>query len=272
MTREQLVAQIKAKRSFLCVGLDTDPNKLPTGLEKNLKGVLAFNKAIIEATAAYAVSYKLNTAFYEAMGTPGWQALAETLEAIPADCFTILDAKRGDIGNTSAQYAEAMLTHLGADAITVAPYMGHDSVQPFLGRAGKWVILLAMTSNAGGNDFQQLKLEDGRYLYEAVVDKAMTWGSAQELMFVVGATRPAELERLRARTNDYFFLVPGVGAQGGSLEEVCQAAFHHEYCGLLVNSSRQIIYASNGADYASAAAQEAKALQEQMAIWVGKMH
>lgn len=270
MTRAQLLSHIIAKSSFLCVGLDTDLDKLPLHLSRDREGVLSFNKAIIEATKAYAVAYKLNTAFYEAMGAEGWQVLQATLQLIPCDCFVILDAKRGDIGNTSSQYAKAMLQTLDADAVTVAPYMGADSVIPFMGMAGKWVIVLALTSNAGADDFQQLTLADGRRVYEAVIDKIMSWGTPDDTMLVVGATRPAELALVRQRAQDYFFLVPGVGAQGGSLEEVCKAAFTAD-CGLLINSSRQVIYASSGHDFATAAGLAAATMQAEMAPWVKRM-
>jgi len=270
MTKADLLSQIKAKKSFLCVGLDTDLEKLPLHLPRTREGVLAFNKAIIEATKPFAVAYKLNTAFYEAMGCEGWHVLQATMQLLPRDCFIILDAKRGDIGNTSAQYAHAMLQELDADAVTVAPYMGHDSVKPFMRQDGKWVIVLALTSNPGADDFQQLALADGRFLYEAVIDKVMEWGQLTDTMLVVGATRPAQLASVRQRALHHFFLVPGVGAQGGSLQEVCEAAFTTE-CGLLVNSSRQIIYASKGHDYAAAAASAARSLQEEMAEWVARL-
>jgi orotidine-5'-phosphate decarboxylase len=267
MTKPELVREIFSKQSFLCVGLDTDPNKLPKHLGKGPNAVLAFNQAIIEATAAYAVAYKINTAFYEATGD--WDLLNETIQLIPSNCLSILDAKRGDIGNTSSQYATAFFEWLNADAVTVAPYMGEDSIRPFLDHKGKWTIALALTSNAGSQDFQQLVLENGKHLYEEVITKLCQWGSPDQLMLVAGATHPEQLAQIRKLAPDYFLLVPGVGAQGGSLDDVCHAALTSE-CGLLVNSSRQIIYASNGTDFADAAGKEAQALQKEMAKWLTK--
>ncbi len=266
MTKEQLTQQIKAKGSYLCVGLDTDPAKLPRHILRSDDPVFEFNKQIIDATARYAVAYKPNIAFYEALGPAGWESLQKTMDYIPQECFTIADAKRGDIGNTSRLYATAFFETLGADAITVAPYMGHDSVLPFLeyGAANKWVILLAYTSNSGSKDFQKLLLADSQTpLYEQVIAQSKAWGNPKQLMYVVGATHPAELKSIRASIPDYFLLVPGVGAQGGSLQEVSAAGLTGEG-GLLVNSSRGIIYASQEKDFAHQAAKEAAALQQQM--------
>jgi orotidine-5'-phosphate decarboxylase len=264
MTRAELVKLIFAKKSFLCVGLDPDLEKIPKHLLENENPVLEFNKAIIEATAPYCVAYKPNLAFFEALGERGMQTFHETLQCIPKTHFVIADAKRGDIGNTSKKYAEAFFEKFDCDALTIAPYMGSDSVQPFLGEAGKWAVLLALTSNPGADDFEQLPLANGKRLYEEVIDKSMEWGSADELMFVVGATRPEQLKRIRERAPHYFFLIPGVGAQGGNLAEVAAAALTNE-CGILVNASRSILYASGGRDFAEKAAHEAKAMQREMA-------
>jgi orotidine-5'-phosphate decarboxylase len=265
MTRAELVQQIFTKKSFLCVGLDPDLEKIPKHLLDTENPVLEFNKAIIEATAPYCVAYKPNLAFFEALGELGMSTFYETLKSIPKTHFVIADAKRGDIGNTSKKYAEAFYNRFGCDAITIAPYMGSDSVQPFLGEKGKWAILLALTSNPGADDFEQLPLANGKRLFEEVIDRAMEWGSAEELMFVVGATRPDMLKRIRERAPEYFFLIPGVGAQGGNLEEVAKAALTKD-CGILVNASRSILYASSGADFAEKASEEAQAMQTEMAI------
>lgn len=265
MTRVELVQQIFTKKSFLCVGLDPDLEKIPKHLLDTENPVLEFNKAIIEATAPYCVAYKPNLAFFEALGELGMSTFYETLKSIPKTHFVIADAKRGDIGNTSKKYAEAFYNRFGCDAITIAPYMGADSVQPFLGEKGKWAILLALTSNPGADDFEQLPLANGKRLFEEVIDRAMEWGSAEELMFVVGATRPDMLKRIRERAPEYFFLIPGVGAQGGNLEEVAKAALTKD-CGILVNASRSILYASSGADFAEKASEEAQAMQTEMAI------
>lgn len=268
MTRQQLIGQIQQKQSYLCVGLDTDIEKIPAHLKSVPDPVFEFNKQIIDATLPYAVAYKLNTAFYEALGTPGWESLKKTFEYIPAECFKIADAKRGDIGNTSAMYAKAFFENLQADALTVAPYMGEDSVRPFLQFADKWVILLAHTSNPGSADFQLLesKVTD-RKLYEEVILKAKTWASPEQLMFVVGATQADKLKHIRSLAPDYFFLVPGIGAQGGDLGEVSRNALTRD-CGLLVNASRSIIFASTGKDFAEAAAREAQKIQQQMAAYL----
>lgn len=264
MTRSELIAQIEARQSFLCVGLDTDPDKLPAHLRNQPDAVLAFNRAIIEATLPYCVAYKPNLAFYEAMGERGWELLRKTMELIPSTHFTIADAKRGDIGNTSSRYAEAFFKQFNFDSITVAPYMGSDSVKPFLAIDGKWTILLALTSNPGADDFEQLPLANGKRVYEEVLDTAVQWGSAEQLMFVVGATRVEALRAIRQRVPEHFFLIPGVGAQGGDLREVAEAAMN-DSVGILVNASRSILYASSGEDFAEAAAAEAQRMQQEMA-------
>lgn len=271
MTKKQLIEQIAAKRTFLCVGLDPDINKIPehivNGSQTPGEAIARFNKAIIDATAQYCVAYKPNLAFYEAYGIDGEKALAETVKYIKEKYpshLVIADAKRGDIGNTSAMYAKACFDTLGADAITVAPYMGKDSVTPFLGHDGKWVVLLALTSNPGSADFQLIEDKDGKRLFERVIETSRTWASDEELMFVVGATRGRLFEDIRRCAPANFLLVPGVGAQGGSLEEVCRYGMTDE-CGLLVNSSRGIIYASRSDDFAEAAARESARLAEDMA-------
>jgi orotidine-5'-phosphate decarboxylase len=271
MTRQEIIDHIKEKRSFLCVGLDSDIKKMPQWLVEEAggdtyKALMTFNKAIIDATAPYCVAYKPNTAFYEAFGAEGWKALADTIAYIRENHprhFVIADAKRGDIGNTSAMYARAFFNDLKADAITVAPYMGEDSVKPFLGYEGKWVILLALTSNKGSMDFQLIRDENGNRLFENVISKSQTWGSTDEIMYVVGATRGQMFEDIRAVAPNNFLLVPGVGAQGGSLEEVCRYGMTDD-CGLLVNSSRAIIYASSERNYAEAAGKAAKAVADEM--------
>lgn len=262
MTRTQLVQFIRSQHSFLCVGLDPDLVKLPDPISKNPEGVLEFCTAIIEATHEYCVAYKLNTAFFEALGPAGWEALAKTIDRIPSSHFIIADAKRGDIGNTSRQYAKAFFEALPCDALTVAPYMGHDSVKPFLEFEGKWTILLGLTSNAGSQDFQQL-LTEGKPLYESVLQKAADWGSPEQLMFVVGATHPESFDRIREIVPDHFLLVPGVGAQGGSLDEVCKYGVNEDV-GLLVNASRSIIYAGSGKDFPERAGEEAFNIQSAM--------
>ena len=267
MNKSQLLEQIKQKQSFLCVGLDTDVNKIPQELLAMEDPVFEFNKQIINKTAQYAVAYKPNTAFYEVYGTKGWMSLERTIQYIHnnfPEIFVIADAKRGDIGNTSANYAKAFFNTLKADALTVAPYMGKDSVEPFLNFDGKWVVLLALTSNAGSKDFQYLSVGD-KMLHQQVLQTATTWADSEKMMFVVGATHPEELGEIRKMLPDYFFLVPGVGAQGGDLQAVAKNGLNAE-CGLLVNSSRGIIYASNGSDFALRAGEKAKELQEQMAV------
>jgi orotidine-5'-phosphate decarboxylase len=276
MTRTQIVEQIFTKGSYLIVGLDTDPSKLPAPLKDKNDGMALFNKAIVDATKEYCVGYKINTAFYEAHGRKGWEVMEETVNYIPSTHFTIADAKRGDIGNTSAQYAKAFFETLNFDAITVAPYMGEDSVKPFLEFRDKWTILLGLTSNPGAKDFElrqvlnrtttgveaaELALDvtshRTEYLYETVLQTASFWGTEENLMFVIGATNPDEFSNIRNLAPAHFYLVPGVGAQGGSLKEISAKAMTPD-CGLLVNASRAIIYASGGEDYAEAAARAAK--------------
>ena len=268
MNREELIAQIKAKESMLCVGLDTDMNKLPEGVERSMKGMVEFNRNIIEATNKYAVAYKINTAFYEQYGSEGWQCMEETLNLIPENCFTIADAKRGDIGNTSSMYARAFFKRLNFDSITVAPYMGEDSLSPFFAFEDKWVICLGLTSNAGSKDFQVLESE-GQKIYQHVMHKVSQWGNPGNLMFVTGATKASDLNQLRESFPQHFFLVPGVGAQGGTVHDVCVAAMS-DFGGLLINASRSILYASSGADYIDKAEAEAKSLQMQCAEEMSK--
>jgi len=263
MTKQFLVDQIKSKQSYLCVGLDTDIEKLPAGLPKNKEGVIAFNKAIIDATAPFCVSYKINTAFYESQGIAGWEAMEATIAHIPSTHFTIADAKRGDIGNTSAQYAKTFFETLPFDAITVAPYMGKDSIDPFLAYQNKWTIVLGLTSNPGSQNFEQQKLATGQFLYESVLEQVASWGSPEQLMFVVGATKVNDLESIRKIIPEHFLLVPGVGAQGGSLSEVTKYG-KNDAVGLLINASRAIIFASNGANFAEDAAIAAKGYADEM--------
>lgn len=265
MTKENLFQEITQKQSYLCVGLDTDLNKIPKHLLKAEDPIFEFNRQIIDATHKYCVSYKPNIAFYESMGPKGWESLKKTLDYIPENCFTIADAKRGDIGNTSKMYAKAFFEYFNFDSITVAPYMGSDSVLPFLDFKEKWVILLALTSNEGGLDFQNLKLEDhdGDRLFEKVLKTSKGWGSAENMMYVVGATRADLLTDIRAIVPDHFLLVPGVGAQGGDLRAVSKYGMNKQ-CGLLVNSSRSILYASQGKDFAEMAGKEASNIQQQM--------
>jgi len=267
ISRQQLIEQIKQKKSFLCVGLDTDIDKIPAFLKTYPDPIFEFNKRIIDATKDLCIAYKPNAAFYERHGIMGLQALIKTSQYLPKDCLSIMDAKRGDIGNTSSMYARTFFDESAAgmdfDAITVAPYMGNDSVKPFLAFDGKWVILLALTSSVGSQDFQYLQTGSS-YLYETVIQKANTWAGADRLMYVVGATKSTEFTNIRQYAPDNFLLVPGVGAQGGSLEDVCKYGMTKD-CGLIVNSSRGIIYASNGEDFADAAREEAKKLQQQMA-------
>jgi orotidine-5'-phosphate decarboxylase len=263
MTKQFLIDQINAKQSYLCVGLDTDIEKLPAGLPKNKEGVIAFNKAIIDATAPYCVSYKINTAFYESQGIAGWEAMEATLAHIPSTHFTIADAKRGDIGNTSAQYAKTFFETLPFDAITVAPYMGKDSIDPFLAYHNKWTIVLGLTSNPGSQNFEQQKLATGQFLYESVLEQVASWGSPEQLMFVVGATKANDLESIRKIIPEHFLLVPGVGAQGGSLSEVTKYG-KNDAVGLLINASRAIIFASSGGNFADDAAIAAKGYADEM--------
>jgi orotidine-5'-phosphate decarboxylase len=261
MTRQELVQQIQQKGSYLCVGLDTDVDLLPPHLRLQQNAVFEFNKAIIDATKDYCVSYKINTAFYESQGIKGWEALQQTVDYIPATHLTIADAKRGDIGNTSHQYAKTFFEVYNFDAVTVAPYMGEDSVRPFLEYNDKWTIVLGLTSNKGSADFQQLPLMSetakSPLLFEQVLTKVSSWASADNLMFVVGATQALQLQNIRNIVPDHFLLVPGVGAQGGSLEEVSKYGMNKE-AGLLVNASRAIIYASSNEDFAFKAAEAAR--------------
>ncbi|HYC85431.1 MAG TPA: orotidine-5'-phosphate decarboxylase [Chryseosolibacter sp.] len=264
MNADQLFQQITAKRSYLCIGLDTDLEKIPAHLQSSDDPVFEFNKQIIDATHDLCVAYKPNVAFYEAMGSKGWESLRKTLAYIPPDIFTIADAKRGDIGNTSGMYAKAFFQQMNFDSVTVAPYMGEDSVKPFLQFAGKWVILLAHTSNPGSSDFQLIESKvTGRKLYEEVLLKAKKWGSHDQLMFVVGATHPEKIRSIREIVPSYFFLVPGIGAQGGDLKTVSKYGMNSQ-CGLLVNSARAIIYASNDKDFAGAARKEAMKVRQEM--------
>jgi len=272
MTRQFLIQQIFQKQTYLCVGLDTDLSKIPKHLQSHPDAVFEFNKAIIDATKEYCVSYKINTAFYEAMGLKGWDAMERTLNYIPSTHFKIADAKRGDIGNTSSQYAKAFFEALNFDAITLAPYMGEDSIRPFLEYEGKWAIVLGLTSNKGANDFELQKMvSDNGYehlraemLYEKVLRKVSAWGTTENLMFVIGATQAEEFLNIRSIIPDHFLLVPGIGAQGGSLKDISENALIKDtstgtQCGLLVNASRAIIYAGEKEDFD----EEAKAIAQQ---------
>ncbi len=280
MTRKQLVEQIEQKKSYLCVGLDTDITKIPKHLQLHPDAIFEFNKAIIDATKDLCVSYKINTAFYEALGLKGWEAMEKTVNYIPTEHFKIADAKRGDIGNTSSQYAKAFFETLNFDAITVAPYMGEDSIRPFLEYENKWTIVLGLTSNAGSKDFEQLRLvrvdtnqgtgdtnHGGEFLYEQVLKKVSTWGNKDNLMFVVGATKASDLEKIRKIIPDNFLLVPGVGFQGGSLKDVSKHGMSTD-CGLLVNASRAIIFAGEKEDFAAEARVIAQQYQTEMAEYL----
>src|SRR5690554_652705 len=269
MDKLALFQHIQQKSSFLCIGLDPTMEKIPMHLHKEAEPIVEFNKAIMDQTADYAVAYKPNIAYNEALGPRGWESLQKTLDYIPKDIFTIADAKRGDIGNTSKLYAKAFFEQMDFDSITVAPYMGEDSVTPFLEFKDKWVVLLALTSNEGSVDFQAFQNLEGRALYQEVLTKSQNWGTQDNLMYVIGATRGEMIEEARKLAPGHFFLVPGVGAQGGSLEEVARYGMN-ETCGLLVNSSRGIIYASSGKDYAGAAQKEAIKLQEEMRVYLEK--
>lgn len=270
MNRSQLFDQIRKKGSYLCVGLDTDIEKIPRHLLSSPDPVFEFNRQIIDATADHCVAFKPNLAFYEALGPRGWESLQKTLEYIPKEIFTIADAKRGDIGNTSSLYARAFFQQMNFDAVTVAPYMGEDSVSPFMKFEGKWVILLAHTSNSGSQDFQLIESKTtNRRLYEEVIIRSQQWGNADQLMYVVGATQAERMKDIRALAPEHFFLVPGVGAQGGDLEMVSKYGMNSQ-CGLLVNSSRAIIYASDGKDFAEAAGKAAKDVQAEMAVMLEK--
>ena len=273
MNRQQLINEIFTKKTFLCVGLDTDINKIPAHLKNEEDPIFAFNKAIIDATAPYCVAYKPNLAFYECYGLKGMLAFEKTIQYIKENHpnhFIIADAKRGDIGNTSKMYAQTFFEEYNLDSVTVAPYMGEDSVKPFLEYAGKWVILLALTSNKGSHDFQLTEDNQGERLFEKVLKKSQEWGTTENLMYVVGATQGKMFEDIRRMAPEHFLLVPGVGAQGGSLQEVCKYGMTKD-CGLLVNSSRGIIYASNDTDFAEVAAVKAKELQEEMAVELGRI-
>lgn len=267
MDLSTLIETIRAKQSFLCVGLDPDPERVPDHLGSGPEAILAFNRAIIEATSDLAVAYKPNLAFYEALGPEGWQVLAETMSAIPSGCLKIADAKRGDIGNTATRYARAAFEAWGADAVTVAPYMGRDSVEPFLAFEDKWTILLAATSNPGAEDFEFHGIDQGSPLWKKVLETSLGYEGSERLMYVVGATRPEWLKEVRAMVPDRFLLVPGVGAQGGTLASVCAAGWSEELAGgLLVNAGRSILYASGEEDFSQAARKEAKRLQTAMAL------
>ena len=268
MNRQQLINEIFSKKTFLCVGLDTDINKIPEHLKKEEDPIFAFNKAIIDATAPYCVAYKPNLAFYECYGLKGMVAFEKTIKYLKENHpnhFIIADAKRGDIGNTSKMYVQTFFEEYNLDSVTVAPYMGEDSVKPFLEYDGKWVILLALTSNKGSHDFQLTEDQQGERLFEKVLKKSQEWGTTENLMYVVGATQGKMFEDIRRIAPNHFLLVPGVGAQGGSLQEVCKYGMTKD-CGLLVNSSRGIIYAGKDKDFAEIAAQKAKELQHEMAI------
>ena len=283
MNRSQLVQQIRSKQNYLCVGLDTDITKIPKHLLDSADPVFEFNKAIIDATKNNCVSYKINTAFYESQGMKGWESMEKTLYYIPDTHFKIADAKRGDIGNTSAQYAKTFFEVLPFDAVTIAPYMGEDSVRPFLEYENKWSIVLGLTSNAGGNDFQQLLVSNQlqeqsmvpnilqgkteKRLYEKVLEKVASWGTPENLMFVVGATRASDLENIRNIIPNHFLLVPGVGAQGGSLEEVSKFGMNSD-CGLLVNASRAVIFASSGTDFAAKASIVSEEYSNEMSTYL----
>ena len=272
MNRATLISEIVRKKSFLCIGLDTELVKIPPHLLVTDDPVFEFNRLIIDATRDLCVAYKPNTAFYEALGPSGWQTLARTIEYIGDQHFIIADAKRGDIGNTSRMYAEAFFNQLGCNAITVTPYMGEDSVAPFLGFTGKWAILLALTSNQGSNDFQHNWLEDTRQpLWEKVIQRSQNWGTPENLMFVIGATYPEAFLRVREIAPEHFLLVPGVGAQGGDLAAICQYGLNQDV-GLLVNASRSILYASSGEDFAQKARAEAERLQQEMETILGTMN
>jgi orotidine-5'-phosphate decarboxylase len=283
MTRKELTEQIFSKKTYLCIGLDSSLSKIPKHLSSFPDPVFEFNRQIIDATKESCVGYKINTAFYEACGAKGWETMERTVNYIPSSHFKIADAKRGDIGNTSAQYAKAFFETLNFDAITVAPYMGEDSVKPFLEYKDKWTILLGLTSNTGAKDFELKKLikkedileegihirrHDVKYLYESVLETASGWGTTENLMFVVGATQANEFANIRKITPNHFYLVPGVGAQGGSLKDISQMALIND-CGLLVNASRAIIYASNGEDFADEASIIAQRYADEMSIYLG---
>lgn len=263
MTRHQLIENIQFKRSFLCVGLDTDPEQIPDHLKEKENGIFEFNRQIIDATKDHCVSYKINTAFYEAMGSKGWDIMEQTVHHIPSTHFKIADAKRGDIGNTSSRYAKAFFETIPFDAVTVAPYMGEDSIRPFMEYEDKWTIVLGLTSNKGAENFEMQKLASGEFLFEKVIETVSKWGSPNNLMFVTGATQASSLEKIRAIIPDHFLLVPGVGFQGGSLPEVARYGMNKE-TGLLVNVSRAIIYAGERENFAEEAAEISRQYHEEM--------
>jgi orotidine-5'-phosphate decarboxylase len=277
MNREELFHHIKSKNSYLCVGLDSDLNRLPKHLLREADPIFAFNQQIIDATIDFAVAYKPNLAFYESQGSKGWESLAKTIEYLPKEVFTIADAKRGDIGNTSTQYANAFFEQLNFDAITLSPYMGYDAIAPYLKYKDKWAIILALTSNESSKDFEQLFVSDqesssdhkSQRLYEAVISKSLTWQDNNRIMYVVGATKAEEFEGIRKLIPEHFLLVPGVGSQGGSLEEVSKNGMN-DHCGLLVNSSRGVIFASSGKEFATTAATKAKEIQFKMKEYLEK--
>lgn len=272
MDKKQLFENIKAKKSFLCVGLDTDIKKIPQHLLKEEDPIFSFNKAIIDATAPYCIAYKPNLAFYESMGVKGWISFEKTIKYLNENYpnhFIIADAKRGDIGNTSAMYARTFFEEMNIDSVTVAPYMGEDSVSPFLTYPNKWVILLALTSNKGSHDFQLTADSNGERLFEKVLRQSQNWGNDENMMYVVGATQGKMFEDIRKVTPNHFLLVPGIGAQGGSLEEVCKYGMNST-CGLIVNSSRAIIYADSTENFAKVAAEKAKEVQQQMEAELAK--
>jgi orotidine-5'-phosphate decarboxylase len=270
MTRPELVSQIKKKQSYLCVGLDTDIQKIPRHLLSSKDPIFEFNKQIIDATLPYCVSYKMNTAFYEALGSKGWESLEKTAEYLPKDTFNIADAKRGDIGNTTDMYAKAFFENMDFDAVTIAPYMGSDSIKPFLQYKDKWSIVLALTSNQSSADFQLKKLkEGGKELFKELLHSTSQLGTSENMMYVVGATKAEELTEIRKIVPHHFLLIPGVGAQGGSLKEVSKLGMN-SYCGLLINSSRNIIYASSEKDFANAAGKAAQEMQAEMAVYLSE--
>jgi orotidine-5'-phosphate decarboxylase len=267
MNRKQLIAQIRTKQNYLCVGLDTDINKIPKHLQSNPNAIFLFNKAIIDATKDYCIGYKLNTAFYEVLGVAGWEALEKTVTYIPSTHFKIADAKRGDIGNTSAQYAKTFFETFSFDAVTVAPYMGEDSIRPFLEYENKFAIVLGLTSNKGAYDFELLKTSADIFFYEKIIDTVCKWGTPDNLMFVTGATQAYKLKNIRKIIPDHFLLIPGVGAQGGSLKEVSEYGMNKD-CGLIVNASRAIIYKSGEENFAEEAASAAKEYAEEMREYI----
>jgi orotidine-5'-phosphate decarboxylase len=269
MRYQELFTEILSKQSYLCVGLDTDIEKVPSHLLEFEDPIFEFNRQIIEATHDLCVSYKLNIAFYESQGIKGWESLRKTVQFIPKRHFTIADAKRGDIGNTSKMYAKTFFKTFPFDSVTVNPYMGRDSVQPFLDFNGKWIILLCLTSNKGSTDFQMIQDPKGQFLYEKVFEVSKTWADENQMMYVIGATHPEQLAEIRRQLPNHFFLIPGVGAQGGNLSAISKAAWN-KHCGMLVNSSRGIIYADNTENFAVAAREEALNLQQQMAAFMSQ--